>query len=581
MVVVEGDAGIGKTRLVEMFTAAAAVRGARVVVGWCPPLVEDLPYAPVLEIVRQLGEPAGTERTGDRRRFFQQVADLLAGQATATVAVVEDLHRADGSTRDLLAFLAWTLRDSAVLLILTVRGDDLTAAHPVAALLAELPRGSLDPPAHQVLRAAAVIGRSSDHRLLAAVAGLAAESLDAATAQAVEHSLLLPVGEGYRFRHELVRETIYAALLPGERARLHARVAAALQARLAGSHGDAAAVHLAEVAHHFDAAGQAPEALGASARAAVAAREAAGPAEAHAQYERVLRLWPEVADAPALAGTTRHALLVEAAAMASAAGDNLRARDLVGTALLEVDRTADPLRAAVLLERHGRYAWLASATDESQRSYEEAALLVKGQQPSAEQAGVLAAMAQCLMLRSRPDAAIAYAEEAIEIARKLGATAVLAHASNTLGRSLCHLRRNDEGLGVLREALATAIEAADPAEICRVSFNLAWALMAAGRLEEALAQAREGGPAPRPPLGPGRGGRRRRPVRRPGRGVPDPDPRVWWHAPSRPACLRAARPSRAVPTGPGARPDAVGRAGQRPGQRRRSISRRLRPLAAG
>jgi DNA-binding CsgD family transcriptional regulator/tetratricopeptide (TPR) repeat protein len=564
LVVVEGDAGIGKSRLVETFTASAATKGARVLVGCCPPLVEDLPYAPVLDILRQLGEPAGTHQPGDRGRFFRQVADLLAGDGTPTVAVVEDLHWADGSTRDLLAFLARTLRDSAVLLVLTVRGDELAPGHPLAGVLAELDRGRrserlrldpltraevemqvaaildrrpgprmvevlfrraegnpflteellavgpesdrlpatvrdvvlarlarLGPPAQRVLRAAAVIGRSSDHRLLAEVAeaaGVAAGPLDPPVAEAVEHALLVPVGDGYRFRHELVREAVYASLLPGERARLHARVAASLRA----SPGGTAVVAPAEVAHHFDAAGQTPEALAASVRAAVAARDAHAPAEAHAQYERVLRLWPRVTDAATLAGSGRRELLAAAAAMASEAGDNPRARDLVGMALLEVDRTAEPLLAAALLERYGRYAWLACAPEQSRRSYEEAVALVSDRPPSPERAQVLAAMAQSLMLRARPREAVAYAREAIGDARSLGSTAVLAHASNTLGVSLCHLGRTGEGLALLREALAAAMDAGDPAEIGRVHFNLAGVLIAAGRLEEALAQAREG-----------------------------------------------------------------------------------------
>ncbi|MEW2120420.1 ATP-binding protein [Streptomyces sp. NPDC005474] len=77
LVVVEGDAGIGKTRLVDSFTRTAAERGLRVPVG-------------------------------------------VAGQGETTVTVVEDLHWADGATRDLLlAFLARVLRKDAVLLVVT------------------------------------------------------------------------------------------------------------------------------------------------------------------------------------------------------------------------------------------------------------------------------------------------------------------------------------------------------------------------------------------------------------------------------------------------------------------------------
>jgi DNA-binding CsgD family transcriptional regulator/tetratricopeptide (TPR) repeat protein len=566
LIVIDGEAGIGKTRLVETWTATAIQRGARVVTGLCPPLVDDLPYAPILDILRHLSEPESEQPTRDRGRFFRRVADLIVGDGTPTAVVIEDVHWADGSTRDLVAFLVGALRDAAVLLLLTVRDDDVESGDAVAAWLAELARNTrtervrlrpltrpeveqqlagilnrspapdtvdaiyrrgdgnpffteellaagpeadglpatvrdvvlarlvrLGRPAHHVLRAAAVVGRSTDHELLAAVAGLAAEPLDAAVREAVEQSLLLPVGDGYAFRHQLVQEIVYDTLLAGERARLHARAAAALEARQAGATSRAAATQAAAVAHHFDAARDVTRTLVASTRAAAAAAESAAPAEAHAQYERVLRLWPQVADAPTVTGLTRRDLLMKAAAAASEKGDNARACDMVSAALGEVDRRTYPVAAAAMLERRGRYAWLGSASKDAWRSYDEAARLVKGQPQSTEQAQVLAAIAQSLMLRSRHDEAIGYAHRAIEAARSLDAVAIVGHASDTLGTSLCHVGRVDDGLRMLREARAIAVDVGDSAEIGRTYHNLVEVLIANGRLEEALEHASEGG----------------------------------------------------------------------------------------
>ncbi|MEU5340075.1 AAA family ATPase, partial [Streptomyces sp. NPDC020766] len=320
LVVVEGDAGIGKTRLVDSFARAAAERGVRVPVGYCPPLVDDVPYAPILDILRGLDASPTSARIRDRGRFFRRVADLLAGQGTTTVAIVEDLHWADGSTRDLLAFLSRVLRKDSVLLVVTVRGDELVPGHPVGALLAELTRdrqvdrlrllpltraeverqvcellrerasaslvddlfgraegnpffteellaadggtgrlpatvsdalharfARLGPAAGQVLRAASVIGRSSDHLLLAAVARLPDDVLEEALREAVDHFLLVSTSDGYRFRHQLAQEAVLRTVLAGERARLHGRAARTLQDR-GPSPADVAPAHAAELA---------------------------------------------------------------------------------------------------------------------------------------------------------------------------------------------------------------------------------------------------------------------------------------------------------------------------------------------
>jgi predicted ATPase len=123
MVVVAGDAGVGKTRLLAEFVAQV---GGRVLWGACLPMGErGLPFAPIAKALRALGSDPGlagripaavaplVSDGGEpgpaltRSQLFQAILGLveeLAGRAT-TVLVVEDLHWADQSTRDLLAFL--------------------------------------------------------------------------------------------------------------------------------------------------------------------------------------------------------------------------------------------------------------------------------------------------------------------------------------------------------------------------------------------------------------------------------------------------------------------------------------------
>jgi DNA-binding CsgD family transcriptional regulator len=174
LVLVAGDAGVGKSRLLAEFADRAVGRGARVLVGGCVELGDiGVPYLPVVEALRGLAEdPANAELVaevaasapGVRRllpgvvgptplevpagaglnqvQMFDAVLALLLGCAERSVVVVvlEDLHWADRATRDLVAFLARTLRSGRVLLVASYRSDELHRRHPLRPLLAELVR---------------------------------------------------------------------------------------------------------------------------------------------------------------------------------------------------------------------------------------------------------------------------------------------------------------------------------------------------------------------------------------------------------------------------------------------------------
>jgi DNA-binding CsgD family transcriptional regulator/tetratricopeptide (TPR) repeat protein len=154
-VLVGGDAGIGKTRLLTEFVHRSA---ARVLWGGCLPLGErGVPYLAVIEMLRALDEadrvllpptlellaPKGrkvtTKPTVSRAHLFQSVLSFLEDLASEEplIAVVEDLHWADRSTRDLLDFLIGLLRDQRILLVVSFRTDDLPTDHPLRLQLAE------------------------------------------------------------------------------------------------------------------------------------------------------------------------------------------------------------------------------------------------------------------------------------------------------------------------------------------------------------------------------------------------------------------------------------------------------------
>ncbi|MEV5160114.1 AAA family ATPase [Streptomyces sp. NPDC053728] len=165
-----GEAGVGKTRLVEEFLAAARRREAVVAVGGCVEIGADgLPYAPFAtalralrralpdelaealagqegELARLLPELGEADRAANDEhgtaRLFELAARLLERiSATRTVVLVlEDLHWADASTRHLLAYLFRALRNGRLVVIATYRADDVHRRHPLRPLLAELDR---------------------------------------------------------------------------------------------------------------------------------------------------------------------------------------------------------------------------------------------------------------------------------------------------------------------------------------------------------------------------------------------------------------------------------------------------------
>jgi DNA-binding CsgD family transcriptional regulator/tetratricopeptide (TPR) repeat protein len=148
-VMVTGEAGIGKTRLLNEFLASIG-EAAKVIRGGCVPLADGLqPFAPVAEMLRAAGHDLPELSQGsDQARLFVTLHRLFEGMAASTplVVVLEDLHWADASSRSLLAYLVHSMRHSQcrMLLLGTCRNDELPDQHPLRALLAELSRAGAD-----------------------------------------------------------------------------------------------------------------------------------------------------------------------------------------------------------------------------------------------------------------------------------------------------------------------------------------------------------------------------------------------------------------------------------------------------
>ena len=173
---VAGEAGIGKTRLVSEFLGHAREAGAVALAGHCLQLGETgLPYAPFVAALRPLARMLSPERLDavigpGRAELAHLVPDLAdrdqpAPDATPTTAaaqarlfeivygvlrrlaedrpvvlVLEDMHWADASTRDLFRYLVRNAREERLMFVVTFRSDEMHRRHPLLSLLAELER---------------------------------------------------------------------------------------------------------------------------------------------------------------------------------------------------------------------------------------------------------------------------------------------------------------------------------------------------------------------------------------------------------------------------------------------------------
>jgi len=599
---VGGEAGVGKTRLVARFAGRVRERGGQVLLGGCVELGETaLPYAPLAQALRGLGrglepealdELAGPGRpllarllpelgreegsTGlaggswGQAQLFEALLALLERLAdrSPTVLVVEDLHWADRSTLDLLAFLVRNLQ-AGLLVVLTYRTDELHRRHPLRPFLAELDRsgrgerlevGRFDRPevadllagiigtrpddelvgqiyrrsegnaffaeellaatqpgadngrslppslekvllsrvqvlpedAQATLRLVAAAGGRVGHGLLAAVSELPEADLLAALRSAVAHQVLVPdpATETYAFRHALTQEALYAELLPGERARLHAAFARVLAERSQPAEPDRVAAP-ARLAYHWVRAHEPARALPAAVEAGLQSEAAYGFADAQRHFELALELWDQVADADERLGLDRSAVLQHAADSAYLAGDPNRAITLTRAALASVDVAADPVRAGLLHVRLGGYL-RATGGEGAFAEYEAAVRLVPASPPLAERAQVLAAFGEALITQARFRESRELCEEAIAIAGQIGALVEEGDARRALGVDLAFLGDLEAGVGELAEArrIVEAVGTVD--QVARTFATWSGLLETFGRLEAAAGLALEG-----------------------------------------------------------------------------------------
>ncbi|MEU8124076.1 AAA family ATPase [Spirillospora sp. NPDC049024] len=327
----------------------------------------------------------------------------------------------------------------------------------------------------EVLRAVGAAGAGAGHGLLAAVTDLPEPELSEALRPAVDHGLLVVDGDGYAFRHALIREAVHEDMLPGERSALHRRFAEAIERSPELSDAPASAL-----AVHWQGCGDHARALAAAWRAAGERKAATAHAEQLDLLERVLDLWDRVPGAASRIGLGRHEVMAEAARAAGAAGDPARGLPLVQRML---DETGDEHAAELLTLRALMLGYQGddAELDDLRRAERLAA------EPGPVRVLALGRLSGRLLVYGETREAERLGREGIELDRRLGRSSMTQDLEVTVAAAAAR-----DGDGDITSLERLRRRGLPPRVRVRALNFLAHCHLNAGRLAEALASVAEG-----------------------------------------------------------------------------------------
>lgn len=482
IVLVSGEAGIGKTSLIQHFVAKQN-RSARVLWGGCDDLFSPQPLGPFLDIALQFQPDllqliqAGADRLTISSRLFIN----LQNDPTPTIIVLEDLHWADEATLDVIKYLGRRIQRTKILLILSYRDDEINSNHPLHFLLGDFPSylSTRIPLPHLTERGVGLLTQRVGRQLQALyratggnpffvsevivsdVDGVPASIREAVLARAarlspaskkivelaslmpgaaeiwliekilepdpvaldecVERGILHLKGDCLAFRHELARQSIEDSIPIGRIRQLHIKILEALLSEKAGP------APQARLVHHATGAGDEESTLR---YAPVAARQASSLGahrEAAALYEISLsatRYLSAEVQAQLLEGLSFEDYLLDDVESA------IRARDqasLIWEQLSRYERAGDCKRWL------SRLYWSLGNKTEAER-YADLSIKILLKQPECpELAMAFSNKSQLHMLAWEEEPAIEWGKRAIELAEKLGAVEIFVHALTNVG----------------------------------------------------------------------------------------------------------------------------------------------------
>lgn len=545
VVLVAGEAGIGKTSLIRAFTARAADR-ARILHGAC----DDLVTRRTLGAVRDAfaGHCPAVERIladGTRDDLLVGVLAELAGPAHPTVLVIEDVHWADDATLDVLRYAGRRIDTTTAMLVLSYRDDEIGRDHPAQRLLGGLGGAPVHRLAVPRLSRSAVAtlaggtvatsaplytltggnpfyvtevvatgrpGTGAAVPLTVVDAVLArVHQLDPAARTALEQLAVVPsqvelplaralLGDlgaladaersgvlevrphAVAFRHELARRAVESTLPVSDRIRFNATVLATLTAR---DEPD-----LPRIVHHAVEAADDARVVELAPRAAAQAARAGSYAQ-EITYYRLLVEREHLVDAPAIAEIHRQL------ALALWAVDEPVASLEHGLAAVRIrERLEDPSALGEAWVSAAPALWTLARTADSLDGFARAVELLGSvpETPARTLAMLWHAIALCM--KGEPD--LALAEQAAASAGRTGVPELVGFGRTCLGRTRLLLGEPDEGLELMRAGLA-ATRAAGAHTFAMIThgcliidqLNLARFAECRRHLDEAIAYANE------------------------------------------------------------------------------------------
>jgi predicted ATPase/DNA-binding CsgD family transcriptional regulator len=519
MALVSGEAGIGKTSLVRRFTAEITLP-TRLLWGACDALFTPRPLGPLYDIAPQVGPPLPAQ-LNEGRDWLTIARSLLADlQQKTAVMVIEDVHWADEATLDLLKFLGRRLEQTAALIILTFRSDELHGRHPLQLLLGDLATSgvwqrvplhglsvnavtelatgqAVDPVAlhHQtngnpffvteilanegdsipttvrdaVLARAARLSLSARAVLeAAAVIGARIEpwllaDVIGAEAAAAEECLAVGVlqtqGNSLTFRHDLARQVILDATSPSQKLVLHRLVLAALQTSPITRND------LSRLAHHAAEANDEKAVLQytpAAARQAVAAN---AHRQAMAHYQQALRFAGGLPD-------QERALLLEAYATECATVAVLESAISAAQKAIRLwEKVGDRAKQSHNLSSLAKFLVQSGQNAAAEEASQAAIDILAGLPPSLQLAKAYRVQASLRMLNRDCAEAISWGQKAMALAEEMQDIAMLAKAYNDVGAAML-VGGNPQGRTYLEQSLSLAKEAGDSYFIALAYVNL-------------------------------------------------------------------------------------------------------------
>jgi len=502
LVFVSGEAGAGKSALVEQF-AQQAPRSARLLWGHCDALQTSRVLGPVNEVASGLSL-AGPSRTEgmSREPLFGRLLERLSPPQPPSLVVLEDVHWADEATLDFVRFLGRRIQRTRCLLIATHRDDELSTTHPLRAVLGELtgqhsarlriPPLSLAaveqlahgtrhdaqhiyqvtggnaffvrellsaPPATvpETVRDAVLarlMGCSADARALTELVSLLPGrtpswlvrtllgDVGAAADEAVARGLLRYQEETLRFRHELGRLAVEGAVPHARAQELHAAILRAMAAH---------DVDLSQLVHHASHAQDVPAVLQYAPQAAARAMVAGAHREAVAHLATALR------HAGSLSPAERATLLEQHAAGCNMTNEVAAAIASAGEALALWKELGDVTAQARLQLLLAQQYWKAGQKALVDQHVSGAIALLETQPPSSALAMAYSNRSRFAMTSQHIEAALEYGQRALELAERFGDNNVRAHALTNVGAAL--LSAGDPlGLQNLERGLSVALQ---------------------------------------------------------------------------------------------------------------------------